>query len=81
MPDFERVALFKRRTNDSEGVWVATELERAWMHGCPAAVTAIEPRPLRNGTGKITAVDRKEYMRDLMRKRRAVAKEKEGSQE
>ncbi len=74
MPDFERVALFKRRTNDAEGVWVASELEKAWMHGCPAAVSASEPKPLKQGTGKIVAADRKEYMRDLMRKRRAAAK-------
>lgn len=58
MPDFERLALFKRRTTDGEAVWVATELEKAWLHGCPAAVTLTEPKPLKKGTGKITAVER-----------------------
>jgi hypothetical protein len=59
MPDFERLALFKRRTNDGEAVWVATELEKAWLHGCPAVMPPTEPKPLKKGAGKITAVDRK----------------------
>jgi hypothetical protein len=59
MPDFERLALFKRRTNDGEAVWVATELEKAWLYGCPAVMPPAEPKPLKKGTGKITAVERK----------------------
>jgi hypothetical protein len=70
MPDFERLALFKRRTNDGEAVWVATELEKAWLHGCSqphvwlldgstAVMPPAEPKRLKKGTGKITAMERK----------------------
>ena len=75
MPDFDRVARFKHRTNDAEGVWVAAELEKALTYGCTPVVTTGDPKPLKQGTGKITAVDRNAYMREYMRKQRAAAKE------
>ena len=74
MPDFDRVARFKHRTHDAEGVWVAAELEKAWTYGCAAVVTTGDPKPLKKGTGKITGVDRNAYMRDYMRKQRAADK-------
>jgi len=48
MPDFDRLAAFKRRTLDAEGVWVAAELEKAWLYGCEAALKEpVAAKPLR----------------------------------